>query len=409
MGVMKMDYNLKGVIFGDRDVIQDDEYLPEIEELLKFLIDRKITPIILSNDKEYNRLQLREKLCQKYPSLRWYIAGADANTTQTLHKKPSDKLVSHVLSNLSLDNNECIFIGNSDVDMITAVNSKILFLNAIWYEQKTEYGFTFEKPKDIARFIDVFCLREHLWGYEIKDGNLEYYALGIYGKKEEKYDYSHDFLAATKFGRGHPDFWMKYLLSAVYFSGLHKQIDYISGYPGHEQGSRFDMEVTSITIFAKCFNKKYLPDLIQRHTTSQKSSYARAQGISIDCTNQINTIKLNQYPMKSDNDKYRNCPLTKKKTVLVIDDICTQGYSLETARLYIEKTGARVILLSFLKTIWKDYEKIEAIGDFQSPFQANTLNPLATTKYRFWDYVVKKDSYQEIRSKLAEYENWNDW
>jgi Haloacid dehalogenase-like hydrolase len=407
MGVMKMDYNLKGVIFGDRDVIQDDEYLPEIEKLLKFLIDRNITPIILSNDKKDNRLQLREKLCQKYQSLRWYIA--EENIDKKL-RKPNPNFVSDVLSNNKLDNNECIFIGNSENDMKTAVNSKILFLNAIWYGQETEYGFTFEKPKDIAQFIDVFCLREHLWGYKIKDGNLEYYALGIYGTKEEKYDYSKDLFEATKFGRGHPDFWIKYLLSAVYFSGLHKQIDYITGYPGHKKGSRFDMEVKSITTFAKCFNKKYLPDLIERHETAEKLASARANNRNtINHLTPINTIKLNEYPMKSKDNRYKKSPLKKNKTVLVIDDISTQGYSLESARLYIEKTGAKVILLSFLKTIFKEYEKIETIGDFQSPFQANTLSPPSIKKYPFWNYVVNKDGYQEIRLKLEEYENWNDW
>ncbi|MFS0518513.1 HAD hydrolase-like protein [Nostoc sp. UIC 10607] len=401
-----MSQKLKCVIFGDRYVIQDDEYLPEIEKLLKFLDSRSIKAIILSNDdftEHDDRVKLREKLIEKHQYLDWHIADAD----KTL-RKPSPGAVHSILNQFHLNNNEAIYIGNSDIDMQTAVNSKLLFLNATWYEQQTKYGFNFQQPKDIAHFIDIFCLREHLWSYEIKDGDLEYYALGIYGTREEKYDYSLDAREAAKFGRGHPDFWIKYLLSAVYFSGLHERINYIAPYPGHEQGSTSSMETETITTFAKCFRKSYLLDLIQRHTTSQKSSYARTSGIHLDHFNQLNTVLLNQYPLQNERgNRYKHSPLKRDKTVLVIDDFCTQGYSLEAARVYIQKTGAKVILLSLLKTIWKDYEKILEIEKL-SPFKTNQLQPpLKKKKYPFWNYIREEDASQEIRSKLREYDTWS--
>ena len=406
MGVMKMNQKLKCVIFGDRHVIQDNEYLPQVEKLLEFLNSRGIKPIILSNDdftQNDNRVKLKQKLTQKHQYLDWHIADTD----KTL-KKPNAGAVNSVLTKLQLDKKESIYIGNSDTDMKTAVNSHILFLNAIWYKQYTQYGFTFQQPKDIAHFIDIFCLREHLWSYEIKDGDLEYYALGIYGTREKEYDYSYDAREAAKFGRGHPDFWIKYLLSAVYFSGLHEQINYIAPYPGHQQGSTSSMETDTVITFAKCFRKSYLPDLIQRHTTSQKSSYARTSGIYLDHINQLNTIQLNQHPLQNEQGKrYKKSPLGKEKTVLVIDDFCTQGYSLEAARVYIQKTGAKVILLSLLKTIWKDYEKIEI--DNLSPFEINQFQPplLHKKKYPFWNHIIEKDASQEIRSKLQKYDNWS--
>ncbi|WPF87388.1 HAD hydrolase-like protein [Cyanobacterium aponinum AL20118] len=401
-----MKQNLKCVIFGDRHVIQDDDYLPEIEKLIQFLINKNIKVLILSNDDDTekdHRILLRDKLRQKYQQIDWYIA--DRN--ETIHKPKAEAVLSP-LKQRDITASETIYIGNSDTDMKTAVNSKILFLNATWYGQQTDYGFQLETPQEIARFIDIFCLREHLWAYEIKDGDLEYYALGIYGTREEKYDYSHDARETAKFGRGHPDFWIKYLLSAVYFSGLHERIDYIAPYPGHEQGSTSVIEKDTIITFAKCFRKSYLSDLIERHTTSNKSAYARYNQQSLDHLNQLNTIKLNKYPINQKVGKpYTNCPLKKDKTVLVIDDFCTQGYSLETSRIYIQKTGAKVILLSLLKTICKDYERIIQIEDFL-PFQNNHLNnSIQTKKYSFSKYLTDNNAHQEIRAKLKEYDNWN--
>ena len=399
-----INQGLKCVIFGDRDVIQNDEFLPEVEKLIQFLIDRKIKPVIISNDNNYQRQDLKDKLTKQYQELSWYITSVNG-----IPKKPKKESIDYILKNLSYTNSNVIYVGNSDVDMKTAVNSKLLFLNAAWEGQKTTYGFKFNTPKEIARFIEIFCLRKYFWAYEIKDNDLEYYALGIYGTLERKYDYSLDAREAAKFGRGHSDFWIKYLLSAVYFSGLHQQIDFITSYPGHQQGSTASMEINTIITFAKCFQKKYLPNLIERHTTSQKSSYARTKGKKLNHFNQLNTIKLNKFPDKDDRgNKYKQSPLKIGKTVLVMDDFCTQGYSLDSARIYIQNTGAKVILLSLLKTISCHYEKLINVESFNPFIVKKFTTEIETKRYLYNKHIVENTAHQEIRSKLEKYNNW-DW
>ena len=54
--------------------------------------------------------------------------------------------------------------------MISAVNGGLLFLNACWYNKSVEYGFQFSEPKELAKFFDVFCFREHWWHFKIEDG-----------------------------------------------------------------------------------------------------------------------------------------------------------------------------------------------------------------------------------------------
>lgn len=398
-----MNKSLKCVFFGDRNVIGFNNYLYGVDRLIGFLLERNIRPVILSNDRTDERLFLEKNLKNKYRELIWYIADRD-NTP----KKPKSESVSSVLQALELEANEAIYVGNSDPDMKTAVNSNLLFLNASWCGKNIDYGFEFQTPYEIARFIDVFCQRDNLWSYAINDRNLEYYALGIYGTWEEKYKiYSDDAREAVKYGRGHPDFWIKYLLSTVYFSGLHERIDYIAPYPSHKQGSTPTVMEEAVITFAKCFRKKYLKDLITRHTNAVKSSYARTQGKQLDHLNQLNTINLNSSPIKDSSGKrYKNCPLQEGKTVLVIDDFCTQGYSLEAARVYIEQTGAKVILLSLLKTINKNYSKADIVKQF-SPFQANRFTPIEKTlEYPFYKHIIEKSADREIRHKLETYDEW---
>jgi hypoxanthine phosphoribosyltransferase len=116
--------------------------------------------------------------------------------------------------------------------------------------------------------------------------------------------------------------------------------------------------------FGKCFNKGYLHDLIERHTTATKSQTARNQGIVFDHHNQFNTIKLNKLPTKNYGNVYKNAPLKRGKTVLLVDKICTKGWSLEAARKFVEGTGSKTIMITWLKTINTDIQTIVATPKF---------------------------------------------
>jgi hypothetical protein len=403
-----MTAKLKALIFGDRNVIQDGKHFSEIKQLFRFLISKDIVPIIYSNDLTPERVRLEKSINENYSNkVVWYIAERDATP-----KKPKADAIGYVLSKMWLEKNEVIYVGNTDTDMQTAVNGGVLFLNATWYGKNNDYGFEFDSPFEIARFVDIFCLRDNLWFYHINSDNLEYYSPGTYAYLEQQYTYSRDAKEAAKYGRGKPDFWIKYLLSTVYFSGLCDQIDYIAPYPGHEKDSilklmRLEEVEKTVADFAKCFRINYLRDLIIRHTTSLPSSQTRNKGGSLNHRNQLQTISLNRLPLKNlKGERYKSCPLKTGKTVLILDDICTEGYSFEAARVYIEQTGAKVICLSLLKTIGKNYTQIGNIGSF-SPFQANPdLVPERVILHPYSRYTLDSSTHQEITSKLEAYDSW---
>jgi hypothetical protein len=99
------------------------------------------------------------------------------------------------------------------------------------------------------------------------------------------------------------------------------------------------------------------------------------------------------------------------KTILVVDDFCTQGNSFEAARAFIRKTGADVICLSWLKTINTDYRAI--LGDPKSfvpdPYSPVTLTkPVPATSLYYSTHVVDPGPAHHLAQVHARYAGW-DW
>jgi hypothetical protein len=95
--------------------------------------------------------------------------------------------------------------------------------------------------------------------------------------------------------------------------------------------------------------------------------------------------------------------------VLVVDDICTQGYSFEAARVYIGQTGAEVVCVSLLKTLNRDYETLAPLRLPNGPYQPNefgVVNGGLIHQYRA--NIVDPAAPSELLAKLRQYHCW-DW
>jgi Haloacid dehalogenase-like hydrolase len=402
---------LRGVIFGIDKVFvtqgeSNDDLIKQIGQLTAFLLSKGITPIVLANRIwTSDGKPLEQALSGTLGSFPWFVANRDR-----FPKKPQAASIDYVLRQMGWDSAETIYVGNTIDDMRTAVNGDVLFLNATWYGKTIDYGFEFATPRDIAKFVDVFCLRDHLWHYSINDG-VEYYALAPYSTYIPDFAmYSSDAKGAAKFGAGHPEFWTKYLLSTIYFSELHKHIDFIAPYPGHEAGSTFNVIEEPMLTFTKCFRITYLRDLIIRHTTAPKSSSTRVAGGTLSHLNQLNSIVLNPHPLRGTGDIcYKHPPLKPGKTILLVDDICTQGYSLESARAFISQTGANAICLSWLKTINSEYERIAGRLPEFNPYNRQTFTgELTTTRFPYRSGITDALAAAEVADKLQSFIRW-DW
>jgi hypothetical protein len=407
-----MSAKIKGVIFSVEDTLlrsgngaTDPQVFAEVTKLIRYLQRAGIQFVVTTNRAWIvgeAKQPLRDFLYEKWGEFPYFSLEQDPY----MPARPKAAFTGYILAKMGWSDIETVYIGSTENDMRTAVNGNLLFLRATWYANQIDYGFDFDNPQAIGRFFDVFCRREHLWGFQINDGAYEYYALAPFSTMRDDFKaYSMDAVAAAKQGRGHMDFWVGALVSSLYFSGLHKRIDYIAGYPGHKQGSANAMD-RAMAVFGKCFRKKFLPDLIVRHTTSTKMQTARNTGILVGHKTQLDTIKLNRAPMKSATARYTASPLGPGKTVLLVDDICTRGYSLEAARTFVEQTGTGVIMVSWLKTINTSIEKAGQYARFD-PYQATVFTAAAVAHvYDYRTHLTSREAPDELDRMLKAYDTW---
>lgn len=184
---------LKGAIFSLRDVIVrngavDANITSEVGKLIRWLRHAGVQPVFVSNHHWLAKMpdgstkDLKSVLSQQWGDMPWYIA---LNGDMPL--KPFAAAMRHVLSQRGWTPHEAIYVGNTEDDMKTAVNGKLLFLNAVWHGEASLYGYQFESPLDVARFIDCFCLGLDDWFWKVEDGDVRVYALGPYSTKSPQY------------------------------------------------------------------------------------------------------------------------------------------------------------------------------------------------------------------------------
>lgn len=406
---------LKAAVLSLRDVIAhagplDRKLYDELGRLVRFLSTRGITPFFLGNrpwtfqTSDGKIMDLRQRITADWGEFPWHVAVQDGPPF-----KPKREVTEFILNRHSWKRSEVIYIGNTTEDMQTAVNGGLLFLNAKWHKDAIEHGFSFSSPLEIARFVDIFCLREHLWYFVIEDGNLRFYSLGPFSTKMDDASwYSHDARNVAKQGFGNIDFWTQCITSTLYLSGLSGEFDYATVYPGHTIEQKTSVVADAMVRFTNCMRKKYLPDLIVRHTDAPKLQYTRLEKKPVHHSMQLNTIRLRPDPLKgASEDRYKNPPLSAKKGVLVVDDFCTEGLSLEAARNYLRQTGAKVILLSWLKTVNRDYKRI----DVAKPFNPYVINKFpANLPVRLYGYerqIVDRQATGELAQRFRSYRTWN--
>jgi hypoxanthine phosphoribosyltransferase len=410
---------LMGVIFSLRDVIfhkghNDSELFAQLEKLILWLRDKGVQPVFVGNhgwaykNSDGTSTDVRKVLKDRWGDFPWYIASEG-----DMPYKPQAAAMETVLSKHGWKHTQAIFVGNTDDDMRTARNGRLLFLNAMWHGEASPYGYQFESPLDVARFIDCFCLGTTDWFWSINKGPLRVYAVAPFSTMSARYAEAHSYSGharnTAKHLGGDATFWGRLLASRVYFSGLVDEIDYITSYPGHSTLSKQPVVSDALTILADSLRTRYLPDLIVRHSTATKSQSARTSGQTVGHANQIETIRLEKLPTKSKHgERYKSPPIRAGKTVLVIDDICTQGNSFEAGRAYIEKTGARSISLAWLKTINTDYEAISGPLPIADPYSKMSIavGKMPTTIYHYSSAIKNGAATADLSEIFKRYYGW---
>jgi hypothetical protein len=311
-----------------------------------------------------------------------------------------------LLQHFSVARHEVILVGNSDEDLKAGVNNDLLLLRPDWYPSGSEYGFSVKSIAELERFCMIFGVRQHPIYWSIQDKGLRVFAMGPYSTKIQAYaGFGVDAFRAAKHEQGSLEFWHRLVVSGLYFSALTSQFDYIASYPGHASGLKVRAIDEVMTSLGKCFRQTFFPDLIVRHASSIKSAYANPSEKTF--CNQLNTIRLNAHPHPWGQSTARKSPIgLNGKTVLIVDDICTNGRSLEAARAYIESTGGTALLFAWLKTINSNFLRLNPSPTLK-PFASNSVaTEPAFESYSYAQGIIDSNAPAEIATLLDAYKAW---
>lgn len=390
----------------------NQQIVDEVGHLAAMLHQRSVSLAVVSNStwKLTDNTPLQQHLERRWNvPFSWYTGG------ENVAYKQRAECLAKIRSDHGVEPNECLYLGNSQADMQCAINGGVLFLNGLWFANNTPYGLLFNTPREVGRFIDLFCLQDEDWFWKLDHNGIYACSLAPYGTfKAESREYSENFIETVKQRLGTADdvkFWGMLLCTRLYFSGLYRDIDYITHYPGHLRGSFPPVLQAPLDAFAKCFRGKFLPDLIIRHTDAVESKRNRS---TTNHLNQLNTICLNPLPEKKPGEAYRHNPLKTKKndpprTILVLDDMLTAGFSMEAARYYLEQAGATPVLVGLLKATNNDYLALPRPAPTNNPYEVNTFpNCPQPVRYSYNRYIVDHDAPRKLTRILDEYHDW-DW
>jgi hypothetical protein len=412
-------HNLRGAIFSLTNVLAksgdlDKAKALETVKLIKFLISVGVQPVLVSNT-EWVMRESREPFNVYFSSLvgqelPYYQGGRD------MAYKQYASAMQYVLDQQKWVPQEVVYVGNTPEDIQAASNGGLLFLNAKWHEENSPYGFEFQSPKEIARFIDCCCLTPKDWFWCIESGKLRVYTIAPLGEYSKAYPaaatYSTDAKNAVKFGVGDLRFWGLLMAARIHLSGIGAEANYVAPYPGHKTTSTKTELLHAVTVVSGSLRARYLEDFFVRHQDAAKSQELRNRGGQPSVQNQLSTIRLRRDPLKTGpaGGRYKTSPKVKDKTLIVVDDICTQGYSLEAARAFAEAAGANVICLCWLKTPGaNDYHQLAALDpEIDNPFAPYNPQKIDEMVHSNSGNVVNANAANEIANAFTRFQNW-DW
>jgi len=273
-----------------------------------------------------------------------------------------------------IDQYELVWLGDGDLDMRSAVNTKVAYFNAGWSEPDYAYGINVFEPRLFAAIMGECFAKPVDWFVALDAVDLAARPLTVRamtdsrgGGSQALQDQLRRFLKDRQnFPLGPFMFGEAatlHLLGSVYGAGLAPVTDTWTVYPGSKRASGTNPSLAPfVANAARLFRTSYVDDLLIRHTDALDSGQTRAGGGQVGFSNQINTMQLN--PARRQN--------IRGKRIVVVDDFETDGNSLECARnLLLQAGAASVTCLS--------------IGKYRMRGQGLSRNVFAPTDGYTWD------------------------
>jgi hypothetical protein len=261
--------------------------------------------------------------------------------------KGKKKFVEYICARYALSPNELLYLGDRKDDYQEAVRGAVAFFLAAWSNRMLGSGIPVESPMRFADVVETFFLKQNLWYYRVDatDGLGRGVKVRSLLDPDRARDRGITALLKSKGATGagtirgfdSSEYISLHLFASVYLEGLHHRGAGTEPiwclYPGH--AGQYASVLTGFTaMVSQQFQAQFIENLIKRHTTSIRSSYARPRGYSPNMDNQLQTIHLNRRARKG----------IRGQTVIVLDDFTTRSYCFETARNFFLNAGAQAVI-----------------------------------------------------------------
>lgn len=339
---------IKVIIFDGDGTLQFPNPSEEIRNLVSLLPGLGIKMAVASNG---NRSQVVKNFSQAgMPVPEIIVTPKDVGTKPTGEpiRKPSPQYVYVIRDLAGVELNEIVYVGDDDTtDTFCAINAGVLPLTAKYStsDRPKDYGLSVSSPSKLEDYIKIFAKQNApYFGWVYQDNSHKVDIRALFGDQgglkhtlktvlKEQQD--------LKIGSNNVSVTMilfLYFMTQFYMSGVAAQVGIVTVYPGHTKNSNNQVLSAYLSRISKMFRKdRFFQDLLIRHQDAPKSQF---QGAARNIFDQFRTIHVNP--------KYRDT--IQDKTVLVLDDFTTAGYSLETARQMLLQAGAsKVIGLAIAK------------------------------------------------------------
>lgn len=289
-------------------------------------------------------------------------------------RKGTKAWVDTACTRFGIDRHELVWLGDGDLDMRSAVNTKVAYFNAGWSEPDYPYGINVAEPRLFAAVVGECFAKPADWfvaldavdeagrplairamtdsrggGDPALEGQLRHFL-------KERQDFR---LGPFAFG----DAVTLHLLGSIYGAGLAQETNTWTVYPGSRRASGANPSLAPfVANAARLFHTRYVDDLLVRHTDALDSGQTRAGGGQVGFGNQMNTVHLNPVHRQR----------IRGKRVVVVDDFETEGNSLECARNLLLQAGAAGVTCV-------------SIGKYRMRGQGLARNVFAPTEGYSWD------------------------
>lgn len=258
--------------------------------------------------------------------------------------KGSPAWVDKAAEEFGIERNELVWLGDSDLDMRSAVNASVVYFNAGWSKPQYPYGITISHPSILPILLRECFMKLANWYWECSE--TDHRGRGIISKAMMDSRgagipvFQWELINFLKDG-GNPtvgpirvrDFIMWHLVGSIYGDRFYREVDIWTVYPGSKGGTNKALGPYA-TLLARLFRDRYIDNIFTRYTHSVDSGEARRQGTQVDFLNQVNTMCLNS----------EHQARIQGKTIVVVDDFITRGYSCECARNLLFEGGASSVI-----------------------------------------------------------------